>query len=351
MKNPVIDYVVPMVFPSDPVWRHTLRRMGGDRSIDAVRYRSWNTEQFLVQCVQRFMPWVRDIIILLASEGQCQPWMTREVATQSQHSHQPRLRVVYHSEFMPKEALPTFNSRAMEMFLHRIPGIAPYIIYGNDDMIPLSPLSLSDFFRSSTAPVTSSVAGDSIAHTASSVADFGDEKAAVPDGFPSGLLPCQHLNSLPFPAHPNNFQSACMAGLNFVASEFGQRFTDTWLKGKHSLAPILRSSCEHLWQRGGNEIAKSLSPFRRPHNFNQYIYTWYQHLSGQYIDHTPRCTYTSVKSHTPQQMTAAILDPQTQIVCINDHECVTNIRPYIDMVCDAINRRLNASAEFLLTTN
>lgn len=343
MERPIIDYVVPMVFPDDPVWRHTLRRMGGDRSADEVRYRSWNTEQLLVQCVKRFMPWVRDIVVILAKEGQCREWMAREVAEVSQHTRQPRLRVVYHSEFMPKEALPTFNSCAIEMFLHRIPGIAPYIIYGNDDMIPVAPLSLSDFFRpASQLPAQSdSARSDSVRSDLQS--DRTEYKDLQSARVSQPLLPCQHLNPLPFPFSPNIFHCSCMAGLNFVASEFGQHFSDTWLKSSHSLAPILRSTCEHLWQRGGKEISASISPFRRPNNFNQYIYAWYQHFSGQYIDHTPRCTYTSVKSHTPQQMTAAILDPQTQIVCINDHECVTYIRPYIDMVGDAINRRLNAT--------
>ena len=70
-----IDYVVPMVFPDDPKWRHDYARAYGiysdDRSaLTNVRYRSWGTERLLVQCIRKNLPWVRDIIILLARKSQ-----------------------------------------------------------------------------------------------------------------------------------------------------------------------------------------------------------------------------------------------------------------------------------------
>lgn len=149
------------------------------------------------------------------------------------------------------------------------------------------------------------------------------------------------MTTKPFPQHPNNFQTACMGGLNFVASEFGHHFTDTWLKNGHSIAPILKSSCHHLWHRAPDRITASLSPFREPKNFNQYIYAWYQHLSGQYIDHTPRTCLLKAHTDSPADMVTAILDPQNQIVCINDHEACINYHRHATMVADAINRRLN----------
>ena len=298
-----IDYVVPMVFPDDPQWQRDLRRASRGSWYDAssVRYRSWGTEQLLVQCIRTFLPWVRTIYIILARESQVQPWMV--AATKSQHT-EPRLRLVFHRDFIPTEFLPTFNSRAMEMFLDRIPSLADHFLYANDDMIPVAPLSRDDFFR---------------------------------DG-----MPCQHMEPKDFPEHPNNFQVACLGGLNFVAEEFGLTFTDKWMKNGHSIAPILKQTCRHLWQRGADRIMASISPFREPKNFNQYIYSWYQHLSGQYVDHTPVCSLQKAHIDTPAQMAAAILDPQNQIVCINDHEDCPDITAHAALVADAINRRLHA---------
>lgn len=311
-NNFPIDYIVPMVFPGDPHWQSDLRRATGGIfcNHDNVRYRSWDNEDLLIQCIRQNLPWLRNIIIILARESQVQPWMT---ATTPSGFAAGNIRLVFHRDFMPPEAIPTFNSRCIEMFLYRIPGIADHFLYANDDMFPLTPLRPDDFF----APLTSHL---------SSLASH---------------LPCQHMTPKPFPQHPNNFQTACMGGLNFVASEFGLHFTDTWLKNGHGIAPILKSSCEHLWHRAPDRIMASLSPFREPKNFNQYIYAWYQHFSGQSVDHTPRTCLLKAHTGTPEQMVTAILDPQNQIVCINDHEACTNYRRYATMVADAINQRLN----------
>lgn len=47
---------------------------------------------------------------------------------------------------MPKEALPTFNSGSIEMYLQNIPDLAEHFIYANDDMFAMNPLKPTDFF-------------------------------------------------------------------------------------------------------------------------------------------------------------------------------------------------------------
>lgn len=289
-----IDYVVPMVFHKDSLWRETFRCVGGmyDESNlnDFVRYRSWGTEELLIKCVRKFMPWVRNIYILLAQESQVQNWMLGG-----------GLNIMFHRDFIPSRFLPTFNSREIEMFLKDIPGISDRFVYGNDDMFPISPLSEEDFFV---------------------------------DG-----KPCIKMTVKEYPSAPNNFQEACMCGLNFVASEFGKKYTTTWLKNGHSIAPILKSTCEHLWQRGKDEIEASISPFRKRNNFNQYIYSWYQYLSGQYIDKAPIRTYVSTKRSISEVVSA--IKECNGIVCVNDNECVYDYMAYGKAVIKAIENKLN----------
>ena len=281
-----------MVFEDDVQWQrdyctcmHVLRYGTGQN----VRYRSWGTEHLLVRCVRKNMPFVRTIFILLARESQKKPWMDMD-----------GVRVVYHKEFIPERFLPTFNSATIEMFLHRIPGLSECFVYGNDDMFPLSPLKEEDFFR---------------------------------DG-----LPCQHYNEKPFPAKPNIFHHACQSGLNFVAGEFGKNYVSTWLHGGHSMSPILKSTCEHLWGRGARTIEGSISPTRQSWNFYQYIYTNYQHLSGRYADHTPEYTYVSTKNSVAEVRKAIV--QSRGIVCINDNECVSDVSEYASVVREGINARL-----------
>ncbi len=46
----------------------------------------------------------------------------------------PRVRVVDHREILPADALPTFNSQAIETALHHVPGLAEHFVYLNDDV-------------------------------------------------------------------------------------------------------------------------------------------------------------------------------------------------------------------------
>ena len=294
--NRDIDYVVPMVFPNDPEWkkdyRNTFAMNYAPNNYDACRFRSWNTEQLLINCIKTFMPFVRNIIIILARESQRQSWMDDE-----------QIRVVYHSEFMPADKLPTFNSRAIEMYLPFIPGLSERFLYGNDDMFPLKPLQENNFFI--------------------------------------GNVPCQYFRLMPFPKSPNSFHVACLNGLNFVGREFGLSFRDVWLKGGHSIAPILKETCLHFWEKYPNEMTDSVTPSRYVCNFNQYIYGWYQHFTGNFF-YGPTMlnrTYLSVKMQM-DEIRNAIRKEDCGIVCINDNEEAKNIHQYADVVTEEIYNKL-----------
>lgn len=295
MEVKAIDYVVPMVFHQDAEWQKTLllagRRYSEDDLIEFVRYRSWNTEELLIRCVLKFMPWLRNIYILLAQESQKQEWM----ATLS-----PKIKVVYHRDFMPQWALPTFNSCSIEMFLHLIPGISERFIYGNDDMFPLAPLSEEDFFVGDT--------------------------------------PCLHHEEKSFPANPSIFHLSCRNGLNFVAKEFGKCYNNTLLRCGHSITPMLKSTWEHLWEIGKSEIQVSVTRFRDARNFNQWLCPWWHYLAGKYIDKTPKCSYVNTKNSIEEVIRTMV--NSKGIVCVNDNECVKDYMRYGRAVAEAIEEKL-----------
>ena len=276
-----------MVFPDDKVWRQQLLRANChmDNPDANVRYRSWGTEELLIRLVRKNMPWLRRICVILARESQVQRWMKKQ-----------GVHVVFHKDFIPEEYLPTYNSRGIEMFLKDIPGLSEYFLYGNDDMFPLSPLREEDFFI---------------------------------DG-----LPCLKFEEKPLPELPNQFHRACMCGLNFVAEEFGMHYDVTWLKGGHSIAPMLKSTCEHLWKRGANKIRASITPFREEKNFNQYIYSWWQYLSADYVKYAPESKYVSVKNSLDEIGEALA---GGGIVCVNDNECEYEYKKYAKRVQECIS--------------
>ena len=44
----------------------------------------------------------------------------------------PKMHIVRHEEFIPKQYLPTFSSHTIELNIHRIEGLAEYFVYFND---------------------------------------------------------------------------------------------------------------------------------------------------------------------------------------------------------------------------
>ena len=79
-----------------------------------------------MRSVHLFAPWVRTIHLVTA--GQRPDWLADDAALDG------RVRVVDHREILPADALPTFNSQAIETALHRVPGLAEHFVYLNDDV-------------------------------------------------------------------------------------------------------------------------------------------------------------------------------------------------------------------------
>jgi hypothetical protein len=57
---------------------------------------------------------------------------------------QGKLHYIYHKDFMPSDCLPTFNSHAIEAYLHKIPGLSDIFLYFNDDLFLGRNLNIKD---------------------------------------------------------------------------------------------------------------------------------------------------------------------------------------------------------------
>lgn len=106
------------------------------RSIGGQRFHDHGWFRYALRSVAACVPWARRIHIV--TNGQCPRWLDP--------TH-PRLALVTHGRIFDDPAmLPTFNSNAIEAFLHRIPGLSRYFLSLNDDMFFARPARLADFF-------------------------------------------------------------------------------------------------------------------------------------------------------------------------------------------------------------
>ena len=138
-----VDVVVTWVDGRDPAWNQArLDRLAGlsgtattRESSGQARFLSRDELRYSFRSIHLFAPWVRKIHLVTA--GQVPAWLDR--------SH-PQVAVVDHSAILPADALPTFNSHAIESALHRLPDLAEHFVYLNDDFFLGRPLGPEAFF-------------------------------------------------------------------------------------------------------------------------------------------------------------------------------------------------------------
>lgn len=143
-----IDLVYLWVDGSDPAWVARKNAcLPPDRQVDpqsagACRYAENDELRYSLRSVERYAPWIRRVYIV--TDGQCPAWLD---------TSNPRVRVVDHREILPSEVLPLFNSCAIEMALHRIPGLAEHFLYANDDTFFGAPVTPDFFFDGEGRPI------------------------------------------------------------------------------------------------------------------------------------------------------------------------------------------------------
>ena len=130
-----IDIILPYVTYDDPEWLSTYSRFTGSYTPKSNRFDNQDTLKYLFRGIDKYMPFIHSVILLVSGKGQVPSWLNTK-----------KVRVVYHSDFIPTKYLPTFNSCTIECFLGDIPGLADKVIYFNDDIFPLNPMVAEDFF-------------------------------------------------------------------------------------------------------------------------------------------------------------------------------------------------------------
>lgn len=134
-----IDFVVLWVDGNDPEWQRTRAQYGGtnrDNGSHPNRYRDWGLMRYWFRSVEKYAGWVNRIWFV--TNGQIPAWLDC--------SHE-KLVLVKHSDYIPAEYLPTFNSNVIELWLHRIPELSERFVLFNDDMFLTAPTLPEDFFR------------------------------------------------------------------------------------------------------------------------------------------------------------------------------------------------------------
>lgn len=133
-----IDFVVDWVDGNDPLWQAERAKYLDPKDAQAgsaIRFRDWDLMRYWFRGVEKFAPWVN--CVYFVTWGHCPQWL---------NTKHPKLKIVNHSDFIPKEFLPTFNCNPIELNLHRIPELSEQFVLFNDDTFLTDFVKEKDFF-------------------------------------------------------------------------------------------------------------------------------------------------------------------------------------------------------------
>jgi hypothetical protein len=94
--------------------------------------------KYSLRSICKNAPWFRYIYVVIADDD--------ELPHNIRSNNDSRLRIVRHSEIIPMEFLPTFNSNVIESYVHQIRDLSECFVYLNDDMYVTRPVTWKHFF-------------------------------------------------------------------------------------------------------------------------------------------------------------------------------------------------------------
>lgn len=301
-----IDFVILWVDGNDPKWQREKSKYDSnvnDDSNSTSRYRDWGLLPFWFRGVEKFTPWVNKI-----------HFVTWGHIPEFLNLNNPKLNIVKHTDFIPAEYLPTFSSHAIELNIHRIPGLSENFVYFNDDMFIIRKMTEQAFF--------------------------------------SQGLPCTYGGEVPmaFQGDTDIWLHAAVNGMGVINNHFNKKeqvrrfnkkyintnyrwqdnirtftleklFPDYFLgfKNLHAPGAYLKKTFEEVWTAESDLLNKTSShKFRSADDVNQWVMLWWQIASGHFIPYNTDNFVCSVNENTIDFVCNSIKNQSNDMICVND---------------------------------
>jgi hypothetical protein len=307
MNDGPIDFVVLWVDGDDPEWIAERGHYLGSDSINdlAERYRSMDTFRYWFRGVEEFCPWVRTIHFV--TWGHTPAWLNRDA---------PKLHIVNHRDFFPSEYLPTYNSGALEINIHRIPGLSEHFVSFNDDMYVISKMRPEDFFLNGL-PVDMLALQPIIANPKNPIMSHRFLN--------NSLLLSRHFTKRGVAQkRPSSFFHVGYPPLYFFYNAMEMLYPQiTGFYSIHQPAPLLRSMMVHVWELEAEALyTTTANRFRDDSDVNVYVFREWQKLSGNFVPRNvlKRFAYYEM-SDDLNTIVHCIKHQKKKIICINDSPC------------------------------
>lgn len=328
-----IDFVITWVDMDDPKWQTEFAKYSGKKDntkngVSKARFRDYGFLKYWFRGVEKFAPWVRKIHFVTC--GQKPEWLDE---------NNPKINLVNHKDYIPKQFLPTYNSVVIERYLHKIPGLAEHFVYFNDDFYIINKIGIERFFN---------------------------------NGLPCDIAVFQYNPSWSqwYRRIKNNLK---IINAHFDKKDVMLRHSDKWfyesyglkvfwnyilkpyskfitLRTPHNAQPYLKSTFEEVWAVAGKELTEtSVNKFRALNDYTPELFRTWQICKG---DFEPYNTYSDTKMFPlmvkPKQAVKAIYNQSYKLICLNDNVHIRNYEHVMNNIKNAFEYILPEKSSFEL---
>lgn len=298
-----IDLVVPWVDGSDVRWQEEKSKYEQERSpYNTMFFRDWGLMRYWFRGVEKNLPWIRRIHFV--TWGHLPPWLNTE---------HPKLHIVRHEDYIPRQYLPTFSANPIELNIHRIKGLSEQFIYTNDDIFFLGAVPPEYYFHNGMPcdclhlmPITE-MTESTFGHI------LWNNVSCINRNFKLQQCLQKEPNSFFYRGYSDKIRkdNETMANLRAFPG-FGE---------DHFPNPYRKSTFHEVWEREYallNEIC--FHRFRSNEDLSQGLMRYWQLAEGSFHPSMKNgCSYVTV-SDPLERLRDTILSDECRIVCLNEGE-------------------------------
>lgn len=325
----MIDFVLLWVDGNDPKWLEEKNKYFDNNnaaSNGTNRFRDWGLLQYWFRGVEKFAPWVNKIHFV--TWGHIPDWLD---------TSNPKLNIVKHEEFIPKEFLPTFNSNVIQYYLDRIPGIADKFVMFDDDMFLIEDVKEKDFFIE-----------DKICDTYGEKEIYFNKKG---DKYPHCLVNnIQVVNQ--YYSKKNVYKKHPFKYFNFKYG-FKVNIMTLYLLGikqfngiysGHICQAYTKKAYSKFWEYCGDELkVASKNRFREATDFSTFLVRYIELLDGDFVPRSVKFGKRIELGDDNRAIYKAIKKQRCKVLCINDSKMNYNF--------DEVQRELKDAFKCILPEN
>lgn len=307
--NKEIDFAITWVDGSDENWINEKSKYKDDKKKtdnSEARFRDWELLKYWFRSVEKYAPWVRKIHFITC--GHLPKFLNTDA---------PKLSIVKHSDYMPKEYLPTFSSHPIELCMNKIKNLSEYFVYFNDDTFLNAPVKPENFFKDEKpcyeaieACISATDINEIYSHIMLNNISIINRRFKKRSVIKKNFFKWYNLKY-----GSDLIRNICLAPWNYFQN----------IANKHLPVPILKSTMDKVWEAEYDILNKtSMNKFRAISDVSHYLFRYWDIMNGNFVPKKQNGMAYHITNSKIENVKKDILRSKHKMICINDSVYLEN---------------------------